>query len=140
MNIIGAQKPNNYFYMRYSPQECEFNLCVHTLCVHFCVVTMHQEHSYSLFFLFIDKSIAESSSKEGNDKLLIIFMYLSSQYDFTAEKVCLSCSLTSVFVCMNSGLTLMPNNYCFTVSIMVPYHSLSFAFDVVHLSHDSCST
>ena len=30
VNIIGAQKPNNYFYMRYSPQECEF---VHVYCV-----------------------------------------------------------------------------------------------------------
>ena len=40
VNIIGAQKPNNYFYMRYSPQECEF-VCAYIASVYVCVVTMH---------------------------------------------------------------------------------------------------
>ena len=31
VNIIGAKKPDNYFYMRYSPQEC---VC---MCVCVCV-------------------------------------------------------------------------------------------------------
>ena len=33
VNIIGAKKPNNYFYMRYSPQECESLCLYYALCI-----------------------------------------------------------------------------------------------------------
>ena len=61
VNIIGAKKPNNYFYMRYSPQECEF-MCAYNVCACLCGYNA-RVHCY---FLFPDKSIAEFSSKEGN--------------------------------------------------------------------------
>ena len=111
VSIIGVQKPDNYFYIRYSPQECEF-VHQYILCVCGCNACVR---CYFLFFLFPDKYIAGFSSKEGNDMLLIIFMYLSSQYNFTAEIV-FEISLT-LCPCMTSGLVLMSNNYCFTVSL-----------------------
>ena len=77
VNIIGAKKPDNYFYMRYSPQECEF-VRVYNVYVCVCVVTMHVYIVFFCLFLFPDKYIANSSSKEGNDMLLMIFM--SSQH------------------------------------------------------------
>ena len=58
VKIIGAQEPDNYFYMRYSPQECEC-VCVHEcvcvcVCVFVCMCVWSHAcvHCYFLFFCY----------------------------------------------------------------------------------------
>ena len=84
-------------YVRARVQVCA---CIHCVCVR--AVTMHM---YIVIVIL------------WNNKLLIIFMYLSSQYNFTVEIECLMFSELCPCVCMGSRVMCLAVLVCVCISL-----------------------
>ena len=93
VEIIGARKPNNYFYMRYSPQECK-SLCLYIL----CVVHMHPRTCISHLLstaTAIAKPLPETRATLVPKIQLGRYMYL---WQIFGINLCCKCKLGSAYM------------------------------------------